>query len=264
MRGGGKRLDQFLIEAWSGLGGKAGSVLTPRRRSERIAELDVVLRIRRNIGDRAGAFLGLVLALDMAAQGAFTRRLHPAAQLFRHRLLDPDIGLDAGSLDRGARRRVVERRGQAERGFRIQRNDRLDRPLAERCRAQNGGATVILQRAGNDFRCRGRAAIDQYDHRLAAGQIARAGVEPPGFLGIAAAGGDDLAAIEECVGHADRLIEQTARIEPQVEHEALELVLADFIGDLLDRIGEVVVGLLGERDHAKIADVAPRPGSEPP
>jgi hypothetical protein len=114
---------------------------------------------------------------------------------------------------------------------------------------------VILQRTGDDLGGRSRAAVDQDDHRLAAGQVARTGIEAAGFLGIAAAGRDDFATIEEGVGDADRLVEQTAGIEPKVEHEALELVLADFIGDLLDGIGEIVIGLFGERDHPEIADI---------
>jgi hypothetical protein len=44
------------------------------------------------------------------------------------------------------------------------------------------------------------------------GQIARAGVEALGFVGVTAAGRNDFALIEECVRDRDRLIEQPARI----------------------------------------------------
>ena len=50
-------------------------------------------------------------------------------------------------------------------------------PLSERARADERRALVILQRAGDDFRGRRGAAIDQDDDRLALGQIARVGVE---------------------------------------------------------------------------------------
>ena len=50
------------------------------------------------------------------------------------------------------------------------------------------------------------------------------GVVALGLLGVAAAGRDDLAALEEGVGDRDRLVEQAAGIVAQVEDEALQLV----------------------------------------
>ena len=50
------------------------------------------------------------------------------------------------------------------------------------------------------------------------------GAEALHLVGVAAAGGDDLAAVEEGVGDEHRLVEQAARIAAQVEHEALQLV----------------------------------------
>ena len=52
-----------------------------------------------------------------------------------------------------------------------------------------------------------------------------AGVEALRLFGVAAAGRDDLALLQERVRHRDRLIEQAARIVAQVDHVALELVL---------------------------------------
>ena len=128
-------------------------------------------------------------------------------------------------LDRAAGRRVVARRGQPERAVALaERDDGLHRALAERAGADDGRALVVLQRAGDDLGRRGRAAVDQDDDRLALGEVAGAGVEALGLVGVAAAGRDDLALLEEGVGHRDRLIEQAARIVAQVEHEALELV----------------------------------------
>ena len=45
-----------------------------------------------------------------------------------------------------------------------------------------------------------------------------------GFLGVAAAGRDDLAALEEGVGNRDRFLQQAAGIVAQVDDEALQLV----------------------------------------
>ena len=48
-----------------------------------------------------------------------------------------------------------------------------------------------------------------------------------GFLGVAAAGRDDLAAIEEGVGNRHRFLQQSAGIVAQVDDVALQLVGAD-------------------------------------
>jgi len=66
---------------------------------------------------------------------------------------------------------------------------------------------VVLQRAGDDFRSRSRTAVDQDDDRLALGQVARPGIEALGLLGITAAGGDDLALVQERIRDRNRLIE---------------------------------------------------------
>jgi hypothetical protein len=71
---------------------------------------------------------------------------------------------------------------------------------------------MVLQRAGDDFRRRGRAAVDQHDDGLAFYQIARPCVEALRFFGVAAAGRDDLAFVQERIRDRDGLIEQTARI----------------------------------------------------
>ena len=146
----------------------------------------------------------------------------------RRGLLDDDIRLDAGRLDRAARRRVVARRGQPHRavGAARQRDDGLHRAFAERARAHDGRALMILQGAGNDLGGRGRAAIDQHDDRLAVDEVAAACVVALDVVGPAAAGGDDLAAIQERVANRDRLIEQAARIVAQIEHIADELLAA--------------------------------------
>ena len=80
------------------------------------------------------------------------------------------------------------------------------------------------KRAGDDLGSRGRAAVDQHDHRLAVDQIAGTRAEALHLLGMPAAGGDDLAALQEGVGDEDRLVEQAAGIAAEIEDEALQLV----------------------------------------
>jgi hypothetical protein len=86
---------------------------------------------------------------------------------------------------------------------------------------------VVLKRVGDDFRSRSRTAVDQDDDRLALGQIARPGVEALGLLGITAAGGDDLALVQERIRDRNRLIEQAARIVAQVDDEPFDLIGAE-------------------------------------
>ena len=75
-----------------------------------------------------------------------------------------------------------------------------------------------------------------------------------GFLGVAAAGGDDLAALEEGVGDGDGFFQQSAGIVTQVDDEALQLVaeLRGLVGDFpLQPFG----GLLVEGGDADVADI---------
>ena len=72
---------------------------------------------------------------------------------------------------------------------------------------------------------------------------------------VAAAGRDDLAALEKRVRHRDRLIEQAARIVAQIEDVALQLVLAHLRGNVGDRLLQSFRGLLVELADAHEADV---------
>ena len=112
------------------------------------------------------------------------------------------------------------------------------------------------KRAGDDLGSRGRTAVDQHDDRLAVGEVAGLGVEALRLVGVAAAGRDDFALVEEGVGHRDRLIEQAARIVAQVDDVALDLVGADLGLELVDGGLQPVEGLLAERGDADVADVA--------
>ena len=116
------------------------------------------------------------------------------------------------------------------------------------------GALVILKGAGDDLGGRGRAAIDQHDHRLAGQRSPASASWRWVSLGIAAARRHDLAAIEEGVGNRDRLIEQAARIVAQVDDVALQIGAC--LG--LDRAQggvEAFLRLLAEGGDADIADV---------
>ena len=148
----------------------SAACLTPCSRSIGGDELLVVLRVGRHIGLRAG--LLVVAVLQMALERSLALGVVLALQIVGHVLENLDVGLDALGLDRAARRRVIARRGQAQRAVLAERHDGLHGALAERARADQRRALVILQRAGDDLRGRGRAAVDQHDQRLAVGEVA--------------------------------------------------------------------------------------------
>ena len=70
-------------------------------------------------------------------------------------------------------------------------------------------------------------------------------------FGVAATGGDDLATVEERVGHRHGLIEQSTRIAAQVENDAAHRSLVLLV-EVLDGGGERLTGVLLELGDAEI------------
>src|SRR6266446_2936681 len=173
---------------------------------ERGVERLVVLRIWRDIGLRAG--LLAAFGLEVAAQRCLAARVGARFELLRNLLEHFDVGRDTLRLDRASGRGEVAPAGQPERPIAgAERNDGLHRALAERACANDGRAPVILKRTRHDFGGRGGAAVDQHDDGLVLGEVARARIEPLGFLGGAPARRHDLAPLQEGVGDRDRLVE---------------------------------------------------------
>jgi len=167
-------------------------------------------------------------------------------------LLDDNIGLDAQLLDRPARRRIVTRRRQAHRARAGDGDNRLDGAFAEALGADHDAAAVILQGARHDFRCRGRAAVDQDNDRLVAGFVAAPRHVALIVLGVAAARGHDFfPRVKKRTGDRDGLIQQSAGVVAQIEHITDELVADLFIGFRQSRV-ESRLGLLVERLDADI------------
>ena len=116
---------------------------------------------------------------------------------------------------------------------------RLHRALAEGLRAHDGGALVVLQRAGDDLAGRGRAFVDEHDQRhllqrlgqapqrvgAAAAQVVLGrGLEGLLRIGDLAVGRDDhRVGRQERRRDRDRALEQAARVVAQVEHQALHV-----------------------------------------
>jgi hypothetical protein len=138
---------------------------------ERGVQRLVVLRIRRDIGLRAG--LLVAFGLKVSAQRRLAARVGTRFELLRHVLQHLDVGRDALRLDGASRRGEVARGCQPQRAIAgAERNDGLHRALTERARADDGRAPVILKRTCDNFGGRGRAAVDQHDERLVLGEVA--------------------------------------------------------------------------------------------
>ncbi|MNV91350.1 hypothetical protein D3C71_1858380 [compost metagenome] len=73
-----------------------------------------------------------------------------------------DVRHYALGLDRAAIGRVIERGGEFQGAVVVQRQYRLHRALAEAVGAHQHAALMILQGAGDDFRGRSAAAVDQH------------------------------------------------------------------------------------------------------
>src|SRR3546814_5415491 len=84
-----------------------------------------------------------------------------------------------------------------------QRQQGLDRALAEAALAHDDGAVMVLERAGDDLGGRGAAGVDQHDDRKAVRGVARPGIIAFDVALLAAALGDDLAMLQEGVGQAE-------------------------------------------------------------
>ena len=170
-----------------------------------------------------------------------------------HRV-DRDVRRDADALDGEVPRRQILRDGQLERRavFLVVVED-LHRALAEAGLPDDERAVVILERAGDDLRRGSRAAVDQHDHR-----VVGLGALGDGFLHVALRwivrrGRDDHAARQEGVRDAHRLVEQAARVVPQVEDEAAHITLSM---ELRERALHILEGVALEALDLDVADVA--------
>ena len=146
-------------------------------------------------------------------------------------------------LNEPAARRVVVRRRQREAGAAADAIHRLHECFAERGLADEHPAIVILQCARHDFRCAGAVAVGNHDNR----QVDELAVFGRPIILVrvrdAAARVDDhLALRQELVGHLDRLVERTAGVAADVEHETTHPLGRQ----IPKRPLEIAVGVLAE------------------
>ena len=154
------------------------------------------------------------------------------------------------TLNQPATRRVVVRRRQREPGAAADPVDRLHERLAERRLADDVGAIVILEGAGDDFRRARTVTVRQRDDRDT-GELAVLGrtIFLVRVRDAAVRGDDHLAARQELVGDLDRLVERAARIAADVEQQPLHALRRE-IGE---RVLHVAIGVLAEVLHPDVA-----------
>jgi hypothetical protein len=114
-----------------------------------------------SFGSDVGLRTGLLVAfgLKVSAQRRLAARVGARFELLRHVLQHLDVGRDTLRLDRTSGRGEVARGCQPQRAIAgAERNDGLHRAFAERARADDGRAPMILERAGQ---CRYRKDTSQ-------------------------------------------------------------------------------------------------------
>src|SRR5205823_3934337 len=106
----------------------------------------------------------------------------------------------------------------------VERLDVLYAALPVTALADDVGPLVVLQRRRHDLAAAGTQAVDHADHGEVE-QTAFTEASEPGLAPDARPDRHNQPIIDEQVGDLDGRVEQTARIETQVEHEALDTLL---------------------------------------
>src|SRR5437867_1957847 len=179
------------------------------------------------------------------------RRQRPLLRRRLLRRLHDDVRRDSLAVDRASLGREVLRRRQPKPRAIRERDDRLHRSLAERLRAHDHRAAPILKRAGDDLGGRGAALVDQDHHRHLG--IALLGVSREAHVLVAHAAfrvDDQLAVVDELLGHLDGRRQQPARVVAQIQDQRLHPALVE----LVERLVEVVRALLLELAQLDVRD----------
>jgi hypothetical protein len=116
--------------------------------------------------------------------------------------------------------------GERQAGVLAQVVDGLHQAFAEGGFADDEGAVVVLQGAGDDLRRRGRAAVDQHDDGEGLAAVAVGGGVVLVGVGAPALADDALSLGEQVVADLDCLAEQAAGVAAQVKDQPLQVAEA--------------------------------------
>src|SRR5471032_753133 len=142
-----------------------------------------------------------------------------------------DVRHNALGLDRATIGRVVQRRGDLDGAVIGQRQHGLHRAFTEAVGAHQDAAFVVLQGAGDDFRGRGAAAVDQHHQWHAFAFVLAVDHEAQFGVGDTALGVHDQAAGQEVISHFHRCLQYAAGVVTQVQYQTahfLTVVFAQF------------------------------------
>jgi len=115
---------------------------------------------------------------------------------------------------------------------------RLHQRLAKRRLTHHKRAVVILHRARHNLRGTGAAAIDEHHQRRGRVALLERQIVLIRILHAAPGIHDHLPALQEPVGHGDRLVERSAGIVAQVQHQSLQ----PFSTQLGQRSAQLAIG----------------------
>ena len=148
------------------------------------------------------------------------------------------------ALDGPARGGVIARGGQSEAGVTNGVN-RLDEPLAPGNFAHDQPAVVVLNCAGDDFRSRGGALVDEdYERSLEGLGAARRGEGGVALRRTASGSDDEVILTEECIRDSYRGIERSTWVCSDVEDQALHPLCLEEIDGLV-HLANTAAGELG-------------------
>lgn len=158
------------------------------------------------------------------------------------------------ALDESPRGGVVVVGGEGEAGVLGDLEDGLDEAFAEGGFADDESTVVILECPGDDLSGGGGVAIDEDNDGVLAGVGAAGGAVDLVGEGASTLRDDDLAFLEELVGHIDGFVEEAAGVAAEVDNEALDVAGC---GEFIECLSDFAAGGLDEAGYVDVADAGP-------
>ncbi len=147
------------------------------------------------------------------------------------------------ALNQAAAGGVITRSGEQQSSVFAERKLGLHQAFAEASFADHQAAVMILYGARNDFGSGGALPVDQHHHGNFDSLVSAHGVVAALRGRTAAMRNHDFVFVEEHIGEAYGLIQQSAAIIAQIKDEAVELGEIE----LLERFGHIAIGGFAER-----------------
>lgn len=217
--------------------------------------MEIIIRIRRKIRRRKGEDRILGIEIDMEIELGLEEKKVIEFKLRRKRMIKIDVRSNEIEMDRIERRSVIKRSSKKKRKVLEKRDDCMKREIEEGMSKEKSGEEMIMKRKGKDLRGNGRKEIDKKDKRIEISKVKIKEIEKGKIMRIEEKGGKDIEIVEEGIGKGKRMIKKEERIEKKVEKIEIEIVRGKILMNVIDRIIEVLRGMLGKRDDKKIEKI---------